>query len=69
MHNSFVFFWQIVTKSINATFLLINEIKMIGMLLNVVHFQVHKNILTKDMWHEPRTANITLVIENKRSRS
>ena len=28
----------------NGMFLLINNIKMIGMLLNVVHCQVHKNI-------------------------
>ena len=29
----------------NATFLLVNTIKMIGILLNLVHFQVHKNII------------------------
>ena len=42
--QSFVFCWQIVTEYINATFLLVNTIKMIGILLNVVHFQVDKNI-------------------------
>ena len=31
-------------KKINATFLLVNEIKMVGMLLSVVHRQVHKNV-------------------------
>ena len=46
--QSFVFFWQIVTEEINATFLLVNTIKMIGMLLNVVHFQAHKNISTRE---------------------
>ena len=32
------------SAAINATFLLVSTIKMIGILLNVVHFQVHKNI-------------------------
>ena len=31
----------------NATFLLVNKIKMIGMLLNVVHRKVHKNMTKK----------------------
>ena len=36
--------WQIVTKYINGTFLSVNKIKMLGILLNIIHFQVHKNI-------------------------
>ena len=31
----------------NATFLLVNKINMIGMLLNVVHRKVHKNMTKK----------------------
>lgn len=42
--HSFTFFSQIVTQWINSTFLLVNKIKMIGMLLIVMHSQVHKNI-------------------------
>ena len=42
--QSFVFCWQIATEQINATFLLVSKIKMMGMLLNIVHRQVHKNI-------------------------
>ena len=36
--------WQIVTKYINGTFLSVNKIKMLGILLNIIHCQVHKNI-------------------------
>ena len=31
-------------EQINGMFVLVNYIKMMGMLLNVVHRQVHKNI-------------------------
>ena len=31
-------------EQINGMFVLVNNIKMMGMLLNVVHRQVHKNI-------------------------
>ena len=40
--QSLVFCSQIVTEKINAMFLLVSKFKMIGMLLNVVHGQVHK---------------------------
>ena len=41
VHKPLVFFSrQIVTKYINAMFLLVSNFKMIGMLLNVVHGQV-----------------------------
>ena len=33
-----------ILRYINATFLLVKTIQMTGMLLNVVHFLVHKNI-------------------------
>ena len=33
-----------VSELNNGTFLLVNKIKMLGMLLNVVHRQVQKNI-------------------------
>ena len=42
--QTFVFFWQIVTEQIKATFLSVNMIKMLGMLLNLVHRQMYKNI-------------------------
>ena len=42
--QSFVFCWQIVTEWINEMFLLVNTIKMLRMLFNIVHRQVHKNI-------------------------
>ena len=35
---------QTVTEEINAPFLLLSKIKIIGMLLNVVQLQVHKNM-------------------------
>ena len=41
--QSFVFCSQIVTEQINAMFLLVSKLKMIGMLLNVVHAQVQKS--------------------------
>ena len=34
---------QIMTEKINVMFLLVNNFKMIGMLLNVVHRQVQKS--------------------------
>ena len=46
--QSFVFSWQIVMEYINWTFFLVNTIKMRGILLNVVHFRVHKNISSKE---------------------
>ena len=33
----------------DATFLLVNKIKIIGMLMNIVHRLVYKNIQKKDM--------------------
>ena len=42
VHNPL--FSQIVTEYINGTFLLVNKIKMLGILLNIIHRQVHKNI-------------------------
>lgn len=44
--ESFVFCSQIMTEYFNATFLLANKIKFIGMLLNAVNRRVHKRRLT-----------------------
>ena len=44
--QSFVFCSKIVTEFINAMFLLVSKLKMIGMLLNVVHGQVRSKKLS-----------------------
>ena len=36
--------WQIVTEYINGTFLSVNKIKLLGILLAFIHCQVNKNI-------------------------
>ena len=41
--QSFIFCAQIMTEKMNLMFLLVNNFKMIGMLLNVVHRQVQKS--------------------------
>ena len=41
--QSFIFCAQIMTEKINVMFLLVNNFKMIGMLLNVVHRQVQQS--------------------------
>lgn len=38
----------LLAKYINATFLLVSDIKMLGTPLNVVRRQVYKNMLTKE---------------------
>ena len=45
----FAFCSQIMTEYFNATFLLANKIKFIGMLLNVVNRRAHKRRLTGDL--------------------
>ena len=47
--QSFIFCAQIMTEKINVMFLLVNNFKMIGMLLNVVHRQVQQS------WQKPVT--------------
>ena len=42
VHNPL--FSQIVTEYINETFLLVDKIKMLEILLNNAHRQVHKNV-------------------------
>ena len=47
--QSFIFCAQIMSEKINVMFLLVNNFKMIGMLLNVVYRQVQKR------WQKPIT--------------
>ena len=52
----------LLAKYINATFLLVNKVKMFGTPLNVVHRQVYKNMLTResDEFHNHSTLFIVL---------
>ena len=44
VHNPLFSVGKLLRNKFNAMFLLVHTIKMIGILLNLVHFQVHKNI-------------------------
>lgn len=59
--QSFVFFWQVGTEWSNAMFAMVNTIKMMGMLLNDVHLQFHKNITKESDGFHTHSTPLTML--------